>query len=229
MPKSYEEKYETNLELSSLFFNRFNDLKNEIKVQLPCKVHSVDYENNQVDVEILDYDSDERGQLVNYPIIPNVPIRQPLYSGKAFIVLPVQIGDVGTIEFFDSSVDDLIATGNFDYDYSEEWHSLDFGLFTNGFLPKGKVFPIDSTSKIHIGTHSGSFTFKVNANDELVLLTPNINIVTGTLSINGNVEVTGDIHATGKITGDTDVVAGGKSGKSHTHTDSQSGTTSPPN
>lgn len=223
MPKSYEEKYERNLELSSLLANRFNDLKNEIKVQLPCKVHSVDYINNQVSVEILDYDADERGELVNYPIIPNVPIRQPMYSGKAFIVLPVQIGDIGTIEFFDSSVDDLIATGNFDFDYSEEWHTLDFGLFTNGFLPKGKVFAIDSSAKIQIGTHSGSFTFKVNENDELTLVTPNINIITGTLTVNG------DIHATGIITGDTDVIAGGKSGKSHTHTDSQSGTTSPPN
>lgn len=223
MPKSYEEKYERNLELSSLLANRFNDLKNEIKVQLPCKVHSVDYINNQVSVEILDYDADERGELVNYPIIPNVPIRQPMYSGKAFIVLPVQIGDIGTIEFFDSSVDDLIATGNFDFDYSEEWHTLDFGLFTNGFLPKGKVFAIDSSAKIQIGTHSGSFIFKVNENDELTLVTPNINITTGTLTVNG------DIHATGTITGDTDVIAGGKSGKSHTHTDSQSGTTSPPN
>lgn len=223
MPRSYEEKYERNLELSSLLANRFNDLKNEIKVQLPCKVHSVDYINNQVSVEILDYDADERGELVNYPIIPNVPIRQPMYSGKAFIVLPVQIGDIGTIEFFDSSVDDLIATGNFDFDYSEEWHTLDFGLFTNGFLPKGKVFAIDSSAKIQIGTHSGSFTFKVNENDELTLVTPNINITTGTLTVNGN------IHATGTITGDTDVIAGGKSGKSHTHTDSQSGTTSPPN
>lgn len=223
MPRSYEEKYERNLELSSLLANRFNDLKNEIKVQLPCKVHSVDYINNQVNVEILDYDADERGELVNYPIIPNVPIRQPMYSGKAFIVLPVQVGDIGTIEFFDSSVDDLIATGNFDFDYSEEWHTLDFGLFTNGFLPKGKVFAIDSSAKIQIGTHSGSFTFKVNENDELTLVTPNINITTGTLTVNG------DIHATGTITGDTDVIAGGKSGKSHTHKDSQGGTTTSPN
>lgn len=222
MPKSYEEKYESNLDFSTLLYNRFNDLKNEIKVQLPCKVHSVNHVANQVNVEILDYDYNEKGELVNYPIIPNVPIRQPVYSGNAYLVLPVQVGDIGTIEFFDSNIDDLIATGNYDFDYSEEWHSLDFGLFTNGFLPKGKVFAIDNDAKIILGTHSGSFTFKVNANDELTLVTPNINIITGTLNVDGN------IHATGMISSDVDVEASGISLFNHIHTDSQSGTTSPP-
>ena len=55
MPKSFSEKYDGKLSLSTILSNRFNDLKDEIKVQLPCKVHSVDYINNQVDLEILDY------------------------------------------------------------------------------------------------------------------------------------------------------------------------------
>ena len=51
MPKSFSEKYDGKLSFSTILSNRFNDLKDEIKVQLPCKVHSVDYINNQVDLE----------------------------------------------------------------------------------------------------------------------------------------------------------------------------------
>lgn len=40
---------------------------------------------------------------------------------------------------------------------------------------------------------------------------------TGAFSIDGAVETTGNIHTPGTITGDTDVVAAGKSGKNHTH------------
>ena len=223
MPKSFEDKYDGKQSIGSMLSNRFNDIKEEIKVQLPCKVVSVDYANNQVDLEILDYDHNEKGELVNYPIIPNVPIRQPMYSGSAYISLPVRIGDVGTIEFFDSSVDDLVATGNYEFDYTEEWHSINNGLFTNGFLPKNKLFAIDSEAKIVLGTHSGSFTFKVNADDTLTMVTPNINIITGTLN------VTGDIHATGTITADTEVVGAGKNLSTHTHTGNQGSPTSPPN
>lgn len=223
MPRSFKEKYDGKQELGTLFFNRFNDVKEEIKVQLPCKVVSVNHQANQVNVEILDYNHDENGELVKYPIIPNVPIRQPLYSGSAYVVLPVRVGDIGTIEFFDSSVDDLITTGNYEFDYTEEWHSLNNGLFTNGFLPKNKLFAIDSEAKVIIGSHSGKFTLKVNSDDTLTIVTPNINIITGTLSVSG------DIHATGTITADTDVLGAGKSLKSHTHTGNQGSPTSPPN
>lgn len=222
MPKSYEDKYEGELEASTIFNNRLNDLKNEIKVQLPCQVIYVDHDNNQVDVRILDYDFDNYGRLIDYPIIPNVPIRQPMYSGQAYIVLPVQKNDIGTIEFFDSSVKDLIANGIFSFDENEEWHTLNDGLFTNGFLPSNKVFPIDENAKLIIGTHDGNCSIKINSDNSLSVVCPSINIQTGTLT------VTGDIHATGTITGDTDVIASGKSGKNHTHTDSQGGSTSAP-
>lgn len=221
-PRSYDEKYEGDKELSTIFSNRLQDLKNEIKVQLPCRVYEVDYDNNYVDVEILDYDCDYHGNLINYPIIPNVPIRQPIYSGSIYMILPVRKGDIGTIEFFDSSIKELIATDTYDYDYNEEWHSLNNGLFTNGFLPKNKIIPVDKNFKLIMASHTGTFTFKVNSNDELEIKTPN-------MKLNGNLIVTGDINSSGTITGTTDVIGGGKSVKSHTHTDSQGGSTTAPN
>lgn len=241
MPRSFEEKYEATANgFGALLANRLNDTKGELKVQLPCKVVAVDYTNNFVDVEILDYDYDESGRLVNYPILPNIPIRQPVYSGSAYMILPVRIGDIGTIEFFDSSVQDLITTGNYDFDYTEEWHSINYGLFTNGFLPKGKVFPVNSNSKIIMATHNNVFTFTVNSDDTLTVTTPTMTlngnlVINGNITHNGNTNQTGnftnngDMSSSGTITGSTDVVGGGKSVKSHTHTDSQGGSTTAPN
>ena len=139
-PRTYEEKYEGDLELSTILFNRLNDLKKEIKVMLPCKVTKVNHDGNYVTVEILDYDSDEIGNAQEFPPLTNVPIRQCMDSGSAYIRLPVQIGDIGTIEFFDSSVDDLVTSNVHTYDLTEDWHKLSDNLFTNGFLPKDKLF-----------------------------------------------------------------------------------------
>lgn len=116
---------------------------------------------------------------------------------------------------------DLTTTGIYDFDYSEEWHSLNYGLFTNGFLPKNKIFSYDYNSKIVIGTKNNVFVFKVDSGDNLIISTPN-------MTLNGNLTVNGDITSSGTITGTTDVIAGGISGKDHTHTDSQGGDTTPP-
>mgnify|MGYP007013867809 CR=1 FL=1 len=224
-PSSYDDKYEGNKELATLFTNRLEDLKNEIKVQLPCRVVKV-LNNNQVNIEILDYDNNN-GQAIPYPILPNIPIRQPVYSGSAYMILPVRVGDVGTIEFFDSSVKELIATGKFDYDYTEEWHSLNNGLFTNGFLPKDKLITINTSDKIIMATHNKVFTFTVDANDNLVVSTPTMTI-NGNLIVNGNITQTGDFTSSGTITGTTDVVAGTIALKGHKHNDSLGSPTSAP-
>src|SRR5574344_3152225 len=160
-PTTYEEKYEGNLELSTVLFNRFNDLKKEVKVMLPCRVTKVNHNENYVTVEILDYDADEVGNTQEYPPLTNVPIRQPMDSSSAFIRLPVQVGDIGTIEFFDSSVDDLVTSGTHTYDYTEDWHKLSDNLFTNGFLPNNKTFTFYYTCSIIIGTKDEVFTIIV--------------------------------------------------------------------
>lgn len=255
MPRSYEEKYESLDSIDdfgTLLGNRLNDLKSEIKVQLPCKVLDVSHQGNQVSVQILDYDFDNLGKVQPYAVIPNVPIRQPMDSGKAYIRLPIQKGDIGTIEFFDSSVDDVLTTNSFSFDNSEEWHSLDNGLFTNGFLPNGKLFEFDYNSKIIIGTKTNKFIFKVSENDELEVIaekiianiSDNIEITNGgNIEINstGNVEITtstvqinGNLQVSGTITSDGETTANGVEVSTHTHPytwtdDAGSDNTSPPN
>lgn len=166
-PRTYEDKYEGDLEISTILFNRLNDLKKEIKVMLPCEVTKVNHDGNYVSVEILDYDSDEIGNAQEFPLLTNVPIRQCMDSGSAYIRLPIQVGDIGTIEFFDSSIDDLVTSNVHTYDLTEDWHKLSDNLFTNGFLPKDKLFTFDSTAPITLGTKDGVFTFSVDLSGNL--------------------------------------------------------------
>jgi hypothetical protein len=202
-PTTFEEKYEGDLETSTVLSNRLNDLKKEIKVMLPCKVTKVNHDGNYVTAEILDYDADEKGNVQEYPPLTNIPIRQPMDSGSAYVRLPVQVGDIGTVQFFDSSVDDLVTSNVHTYDLTEEWHKLSDNLFTNGFLPKDKTFSFDSNSKIILGGKDGTATFKLSSDNNWIMV--------------GNLQVNGNISATGTITGTTDVIGGGKSLKSHTH------------
>ena len=246
-PRTYEDKYEGDLELSTILFNRLNDLKQEIKIMLPCVVTKVNHDGNYVTVEILDYDSDEIGNAQEFPPLTNVPIRQCMDSGSAYIRLPVQVGDIGTIEFFDSSVDDLVSSNVHTYDLTEDWHKLSDNLFTNGFLPKDKLFIFDSTSKLVLGTKTNKIYIKFNQNDEVEILAEKVNIytkeavinattkvdiTTPNINITGNILTTGNISATGTITGTVDVLGGGKSLLSHTHPYTDDGTpmnTSAPN
>src|SRR5574344_29395 len=165
-PRTYEDKYEGDLEISTTLFNRLNDLKKEIKVMLPCKVTKVNHDGNYVTVEILDYDSDEIGNVQEFPPLTNVPIRQQMDSGSAYIRLPVQVGDIGTIEFFDSSVDDLIVSNTHTYDLTEDWHKLSDNLFTNGFLPNNKLFTYAQKNTALV-SKSNNPTMIVEPTDEL--------------------------------------------------------------
>jgi len=216
---THQEKYEEPQDLATVLWSRFNDLKHDIHVQKACKVVEVNSGGNQVSLQILDKDSDGMGNIIEYPIIPNVPIRQPMESGSAFIRLPVQLGDVGTIEFFDSSVDDTIVDSVYSYSYEEDWHSLSDGLFTNGFLPNNKLIEIDHNNPITIGTKTGTFTFTVNSSGQLTITSPIVNIVSSSaINITApTTTITGDLNVTKTITATTDVVGGGKSLKSHTH------------
>ena len=211
-PTTYEDKYEGDLEISTILFNRLNDLKKEIKVMLPCKVTKVNNDGNYVTVEILDYDSDEIGNAQEFPPLTNVPIRQCMDSGSAYIRLPVQVGDIGTIEFFDSSVDDLVTSNVHTYDLTEDWHKLSDNLFTNGFLPKDKLFEFDSNNPITIGTKNGIFIFSVLPTGQLQLESLNELTLKSGISINLDAP---DVTTTGNLSSGTGFSGIAPTGASH--------------
>ena len=58
---------------------------------------------------------------------------------------------------------------------------------------------------------------KVVSKSDVNVESPNFTITGQNVSITGTTTIIGDLTVSGKITGQTDVIAGGMSGKSHVH------------
>ena len=146
----------------------FRKLKKDINCMYACQVLSVDQTLQQVDLKILSKDVDDSGNLVDFPVIPNVPIRKPYETSQAFIYIPVQVGDIGTIEFFDSSYGRLKTNDIVEWDYDEDYHSLSNGLYTSGFYgDKRNYIPLNPTNPITIGLKNNLFEL---TSDNLLLI-----------------------------------------------------------
>ena len=131
---SYKESLknaQTPEELYRLFYNQ---LKKSIRVQLPVKVISIDHAKQHCDVQVLLKEMDDIGNILPPDVLPNVPIRYTCETSVAYVRLPVQVGDTGTVEFFDCSIakyklDNVVA-----YHHDEEYHSMESSIYTSGFL-----------------------------------------------------------------------------------------------
>ena len=189
MARTFEQKYdeipddEDGLILREFIF----DNNKSIRVMLPCEIVFISPDYKTVNLKILDKDIDNAGNIIDYPIVTNCPIKHPAESGQAYIHLPPSIGDQGVVEFFDSSVDEMFVLDNPVYDDNEEWHHLSNGLYTSGFSSKSKSFAVDSSAPITIGLKNNTFTFKVNSAGELTITTPKL-IVTGNLEVTGSIK-----------------------------------------
>lgn len=98
------------------------------------------------------------------------------------------------------------------------------GLLSNSF-------PAPASDENHHLHGADGLTIKLTP-DGIVIEAPGAITITGDVSITGNLavdgdaSVTGDADVDGTVTGQTDVVAAGISGKSHTHPGVQSGAAS---
>tara|TARA_R110002167_G_scaffold12963_4_gene54861 strand:- start:9201 stop:9776 length:576 start_codon:yes stop_codon:yes gene_type:complete len=102
---------------------------------------------------------------------------------------------------------------------------VDQGIILNG-LPSSLFAPLFLGLKNAIRFADGAqVSYDPEAN-VLALETPgSVNItapggvnITGDTVITGDVQISGDVHTPKTVTGDTDVIAAGKSGKGHKHT-----------
>jgi phage baseplate assembly protein V len=122
-------------------------------------------------------------------------------------------------------------------------HDLSDGFAFVGFFSQATKISGISTSTAQLRSNDGSTYVEVNPAGQVVnvvapggmtLTTPTVTI-TGVINVQ-NVQgatnastMSGSMTASGTITGTTDVIGGGKSLKTHTHSDPQGGNTGPPN
>ena len=228
----------------SYFFDGIDGyLRENLGTGMPAIVVSVaEYGDKQfVDVKPAISRLRETGEVISNDEITiyDVPVIWP-GSGNFLLSGPVEVGHTVWLSFSQRNIEDwLYSDGTQEVIPGDSRHfsmtdAVAFpGLYTalsnlkpsteNVELKWGdKLISLKPSGEISVSNASGSYTLKDDGNIELR--------PAATVTVIGNVEVQGTIHATQNISSDTDVIAGGKSGKTHVHAGVTSGgsSTAPP-
>ena len=234
--------YKKSLKNSQTFeeLNRYfyRQLKKSIRVQLPVKILEVDHAKQHCDVEVLLKEMSDIGDINPPNIIPNVPIRYTNETSIAYVRTPVQVGDTGTVEFFDCSVAQWKVNGIVEYHYNENYHTFESSVYTSGFMAEKDVFELNDVENtaIEIGTKAGTFIMNVDKTTGNLSITAPVSSVTSpVITLNGAVTINGALVVTGTMTGQSnisttgtinttstmscsDITVNGKGVDSHVHT-----------
>lgn len=112
----------------------------QIRVHMPAKVIAV--HENTVDVVIQGQEDSGLGYYVNFTPLLDLPIVYNNYTRKAYIITPIQVGDTGLVEFLDFNCSAFNKNGKPELTDDQYPHSLNNGVFINGFIPTSKVIEI---------------------------------------------------------------------------------------
>lgn len=127
-------------------------------------------------------------------------------GGANAVIMDPQPGDIGLAGFCSRDISAVKAAKDIANPGSFRQFDMADGIYIGGCL-------------------NGVPTQYVVLNEEgVTVVSPTaITLQAPTITLDGQVEATGDVHTPGTITGDTDVIAGTISGKTHTHTSAAPG------
>lgn len=166
------------------------------------------------DVQLLELMNKPLGGSGKYALLLQLPL---IIEGtdKAHLTWGNIEGSECLVHFNDRDIDNWFETGEEYLPNSTRLHSFSDGFVTLRPYNKQKVFEYDDGAVVleneNCKIRITSNTIQVTNNNLNFMISGN------TLTITGNIIVNGDITASGTITGQTDVIASGISGKSHTH------------
>ena len=167
----------------------------------------------------------ERGA-VNLPVCVDVPVAFP-GGGDFFLTFPVKANDECILLFSERAIDYWHANGGTQLPAEYRLHDLSDGIAQVGLNSQPKKLAALQMDGAELRTRD-RMTF--------LRLTPGKIYIKGDLDLQGNLTQTGNQAVTGNttavtVTGTTDVIAAGKSGKAHTHSGvlTGSGNTGSPN
>lgn len=167
-----------------------------IRVHMPCKVVRVN--KNSVDVEIQGSEDSGFGYYVKFPQLLDLPIIYTNYTSKAFIITPIQVGDTGLVEFLDFNSSNFNEDGNTVVSSDQYPHSLNNGVFINGFIPNQTVeVDMASDEAIVIGLHNKTLRISANTTGELTIKTDSEILIDSKIGVTINspkVDFTGSIN-----------------------------------
>ena len=224
----------------------------KIRVHMPCKVVRV--RKNSVDVEIQGMEDSGFGYYVKFPQLLDLPVIYNNYTAKAYIITPIQVGDTGLVEFLDFNASGFSDSGNTAISSDQFPHSLNNGVFINGYIPDNVMVLDDTTlaNPLIMGLHNKTFLLSVTDSGKLSITSAddidisgnNVNItasknLTLTGGVNTTITGTTNMNITGNsttITGNSSTIITGNDTtsvdgivvKTHKHKDSVGGDTSAP-
>lgn len=219
------------------FNMQFDRKAADIHTSIPAIIQSVDYANQVVaaipaiQIKIVDPNT-KLVRYINRPIITNIPMALSWSEGLGLgTTMPYKAGDKCTLFFAERALDNFLITGQIsppaDGPTPETctircFDETDAMCFP-GIITKAKI-PNYSPDAVEIRNADKSSLFSLS-NTGLTLKQGEVSIVLsgGKIKITGDVEHTGELQHTGNqttsgtITGQTDVVGGTISVKTHTH------------
>lgn len=202
-----------------------------IHTSIPAIIQSVDYANQVVSavpaiqIKIVDLNT-KLVRYINRPVITNIPMALAWSEGLGLgTTMPYKAGDKCTLIFAERALDNFLISGQIsapaDGPTPETctircFDETDAMCFP-GIITKAKI-PNYSPDAVEIRNADKSSLFSLS-NTSLTMQqgSASITISGGKISIVGDIEHTGNQTSSGTITGQTDVVAAGISGKGHTH------------
>lgn len=213
------------------FNMQFDRKAADIHTSIPAIIQSVDYANQVVaaipaiQIKIVDPNT-KLVRYINRPIITNIPMALSWSEGLGLgTTMPYKAGDKCTLFFAERALDNFLITGQIsppaDGPTPETctircFDETDAMCFP-GIITKAKISNY-SPDAVEIRNADKSSLFSLS-NTSLTLKQGEVSIVLsgGKIKITGDVEHTGNQTTSGTITGQTDVIGGTISVKTHTH------------
>lgn len=164
----------------------------EVHTCLPAVVTKVNYSEQLIDAQIT-IKRKMAGQLVNLPLLVNVPIRY--WRSKTFsITFPIEIGDHVKIFFAERSIDTWLSEGGIQNPFDFRKFSLSDAFAEPVMYPQKDVIPNFDSTNLEIKTNSGATKIIVKASEEIeIITTGETKITSSKTTINNDVEITGDL------------------------------------
>lgn len=213
------------------FNMQFDRKAADIHTSIPAIIQSVDYANQVVSaipaiqIKIVDPNT-KLVRYINRPIITNIPMALSWSEGLGLgTTMPYRTGDKCTLIFAERALDNFLITGQIsppaDGPTPETctircFDETDAMCFP-GIITKAKI-PNYSPDAVEIRNADKSSLFSLS-NTSLTMKQggASITLANGKISMVGDIEHTGSQTTSGTITGQTDVIGGTISVKTHTH------------
>ncbi len=185
---------------------------------LPGIVSAVDLTKMTVSVQpaIQGIVQDENGrtELVNLPLLVDVPLSFPSVAGFC-LTLPVAAGDEVLVVFSSRCIDAWWQLGGVQRPMEARMHDLSDGFAIPGIRSVPNVIPSISSTGAQLRNNAGTTYVEISGDGKVKIVTSSQVEVQGILNVTGNVVASGNVTANGEVTAKASLVPVNLS--THTH------------